>query len=146
MLEAKNKDCTGPSSKTDSVACEVQHLQNRVTGSTHGGTEEHSQCGGNTDPPTSNRNSQNEDSEGVPRVVSARANDQKGQSLCDLGGQTVKMDAAWRRHAANVRVHIRDLGMKFAGGRTPSKVMDYRKVVDKVTESKATQLKNRPGR
>ncbi|XP_019716229.1 uncharacterized protein LOC109510390 isoform X2 [Hippocampus comes] len=151
MLEAKNN--TGPSSKTDSVACEVQHLQNRITVSTHCGTEEHSQCGENTDVHMRNRNSQNEDSEGVPQVVgealqkvSTRAIDQKCRSLRDLSGQTVKMDAAWRRHLANVRVHIRDLGMKFAGGRTPSNVMDYRKVVDKVTESKATQLKNQPGR
>ncbi|XP_051910933.1 BCL-6 corepressor-like isoform X2 [Hippocampus zosterae] len=136
-LEAKNNKNSGPSSKTDSVACEVQHLQNRVTVSTHCGSEEHSQCGEITDAHASNRNSQNEDGE-----VVGEAFDQKRPSLHDLSGQTVKMDAAWRRHLANVRVHIRDLGMEFAAGRTASNVMDSRKV----TESKATQLKNQPGR
>lgn len=35
-------------------------------------------------------------------------------SFCDLsqGGKTIKMDAAWPRNLGNVRVHIRDLGMK----------------------------------
>ncbi|XP_056287273.1 polycystic kidney disease protein 1-like 3 [Pseudoliparis swirei] len=32
------------------------------------------------------------------------------------GGKTIKMDAAWQRNLGNVRVHIRDLGLKVGGG------------------------------
>ncbi|XP_054480143.1 BCL-6 corepressor-like [Anoplopoma fimbria] len=32
------------------------------------------------------------------------------------GGKTIKMDAAWQRNLGNVRVHIRDLGIKVGGG------------------------------
>ncbi|XP_042260261.1 BCL-6 corepressor-like [Thunnus maccoyii] len=41
------------------------------------------------------------------------------RDACDTqsqGGKTIKMDAAWQRNLGNVRVHIRDLGMKVGGG------------------------------
>lgn len=41
------------------------------------------------------------------------------RDACDAqsqGGKTIKMDAAWQRNLGNVRVHIRDLGMKVGGG------------------------------
>lgn len=34
----------------------------------------------------------------------------------DQDGKSIKMDAAWQRNLGNVRVHIRDLGMKVGGG------------------------------
>lgn len=41
-------------------------------------------------------------------------------SFCDLGqgAKTIKLDPAWQRSLGNVRVHIRDLGLKVVGGTT----------------------------
>lgn len=38
------------------------------------------------------------------------------RDFCDQGGKAIKMDPAWQRNLGNVRVHIRDLGMKVGGG------------------------------
>ncbi|XP_077370429.1 uncharacterized protein LOC144014430 [Festucalex cinctus] len=153
MLEAKNKDCASPASKTDFGVWEVQHLQNRVPVSINCATKENLQCGEISENTERNHNSRNEDSEGVTEVVregfkkvSGCTTEQKCQTLRVRNGLTVRMDAAWRRNLANVRVHIRDLGIKFTRGLTSSNVMDYRKVVDKITENKVTQLKNQLGR
>ncbi|XP_061128351.1 uncharacterized protein LOC133150075 isoform X2 [Syngnathus typhle] len=128
----------------DSAVREVQHLQNGVAMSTNCGTEENMQCGalsGNTGV----NNSRSEDNKRVRKVMaeglkklSSCATEQNCQTLRDGSGHTVKMDAAWRRHLANVRVHIRDLGVTFAVGRNPSNV----KVVDKVAETKPTAQKS----
>lgn len=55
--------------------------------------------------------------QGIKRV--SGTNTAPKREACDTqshGGKTIKMDAAWQRNLGNVRVHIRDLGMKVAGG------------------------------
>lgn len=64
------------------------------------------------------------------------------RDACDTqnqGGKTIKMDAAWQRNLGNVRVHIRDLGMKVGGGTIRS---DMKKEPGKVA-GKGARVKSR---
>lgn len=63
-------------------------------------------------------------------------------SFCDLGqgAKSIKLDPAWQRSLGNVRVHIRDLGMKVVGGTTIQR--DLKKEQGKVS-AKAVRAKTR---
>lgn len=63
-------------------------------------------------------------------------------SFCDLGqaAKSIKWDPAWQRSLGNVRVHIRDLGMKVVGGTTIQR--DLTKEQGKVS-AKAVRAKTR---
>ncbi|XP_035802395.2 BCL-6 corepressor-like isoform X1 [Amphiprion ocellaris] len=51
-----------------------------------------------------------------------RGDTKRSASPCDgLGAKGLKLDAAWRRNMADVRVHIRDLGLKVGSIRTDLK-------------------------
>lgn len=56
----------------------------------------------------------------------------------DLGAKSLKLDPAWQRSLGNVRVHIRDLGMKVVGGTTIHRDLkkDQGKVGAKVVRAK----------
>lgn len=54
--------------------------------------------------------------QGIKRVSGSGTAPKRDANFCDQGGKTIKMDPAWQRNLGNVRVHIRDLGMKVGGG------------------------------
>lgn len=56
--------------------------------------------------------------QGIKRASATSTAPKREANFCDQGqvGKTIKMDAAWQRNLGNVRVHIRDLGMKVGGG------------------------------
>ncbi|XP_070787021.1 BCL-6 corepressor-like [Enoplosus armatus] len=57
--------------------------------------------------------------QGIKRVGGTSTVPKREANSCDnqgQGGKIIKMDAAWQRNLGNVRVHIRDLGMKVGGG------------------------------
>lgn len=54
--------------------------------------------------------------QGIKRVGGTSTAPKGEANFCDQGGKTIKMDPAWQRNLGNVRVHIRDLGMKVGGG------------------------------
>ncbi|KAM9334319.1 BCL-6 corepressor-like [Symphorus nematophorus] len=60
------------------------------------------------------------ESQGVKRAGGTGTAPKREASSCDNqgqgGGKMIKMDAAWQRNLGNVRVHIRDLGMKVGAG------------------------------
>lgn len=58
----------------------------------------------------------------------------------DKGAKTIKMDATWQKNLGNVRVHIRDLGMKVVRGNTIQK--DAKKEQGTVT-GKSVRAKTR---
>ncbi|GAA6217310.1 BCL-6 corepressor-like [Lates japonicus] len=55
--------------------------------------------------------------QGIKKVGGTSTAPKREATSCDTqGGKTIKMDAAWQRNLGNVRVHIRDLGMKVGAG------------------------------
>ncbi|XP_058477628.1 BCL-6 corepressor-like [Solea solea] len=72
--------------------------------------------------------------QGIKRAGGSGVAPKTEVSFCDShGGKTIKMDAAWQRNLASVRVHIRDLGIK-AGGITLHR--DLKAEQDKVVEKR----------
>ncbi|XP_039998538.1 BCL-6 corepressor-like [Xiphias gladius] len=54
---------------------------------------------------------------GIKSVGGNSTTPKREANSCDTqGGKAMKMDTAWQRNLGNVRVHIRDLGMKVGGG------------------------------
>lgn len=56
--------------------------------------------------------------QGVKRAGATSPTPKREASICDPDQivKTIKLDAAWQRNLGNVRVHIRDLGLKVGGG------------------------------
>lgn len=79
--------------------------------------------------------------QGIKKAGGAGTTPKRESSFCDQsqGAKTIKMDAAWPMNLGNVRVHIRDLGMKFGGG---SIQRDVKKEQGK-TAGKGTRAKTR---
>ncbi|XP_077585366.1 uncharacterized protein LOC144205120 [Stigmatopora nigra] len=143
MLEAKNKNGSHPHLKTDSGEWEELHLQHKGTVNTYCSTEENLQSGDitrNVDANEKKSHTGNEDDKVVPKTVGEEyQKSNRGDSKHKRQGS--HHHDAWRRSLANVRVHIRDLGIQFAGGLTQSSVMDYKKFAQEVNESKRTPQK-----
>lgn len=78
----------------------------------------------------------------IKRTGSNATATKREASFCDLGqgAKTIKLDPAWQRSLGNVRVHIRDLGMKVVGGTTIQR--DLKKEQGKVS-AKAVRAKTR---
>lgn len=76
---------------------------------------------------------------GIKKPGGAATTPKRESSFCDPSqvAKTIKMDAAWPRNLGNVRVHIRDLGMKFGGGSIQRDVKkEQAKTTVKVTRAK----------
>ncbi|XP_077462512.1 uncharacterized protein LOC144078192 isoform X2 [Stigmatopora argus] len=143
MLEAKNKNGIHPHLKTDSGVWEERHLQHKGTVNTYCSTEENLQSGDitrNADANEKKSHTGNEDNKVVPETV-GEGYQKASRSDSKHKRQGSHHHDAWRRNLANVRVHIRDLGIQFAGALTRSSVMDYKKFAQEVNESKRTQQK-----
>ncbi|KAK2857225.1 hypothetical protein Q5P01_005960 [Channa striata] len=55
--------------------------------------------------------------QGIKRLnVTSSAPKGEASSSITQGGKTIKVDSAWQRNLGNVRVHVRDVGMKVGGG------------------------------
>lgn len=78
----------------------------------------------------------------IKRTGSIGTATKREASFCDLsqGAKSIKLDPAWQRSLGNVRVHIRDLGMKVVGGTTIQR--DLKKEQGKVS-AKAIRAKTR---
>lgn len=80
--------------------------------------------------------------QGIKQIGGNSPATKREASFCDLGqgAKTIKVDPAWQRSLGNVRVHIRDLGMKVVGGTTIQR--DLKKEQGKVS-GKAVRAKAR---
>lgn len=80
--------------------------------------------------------------QGIKKISGNGATTKREASFCDLGqaAKTIRVDPAWQRSLGNVRVHIRDLGMKVLGGTTIHR--DLKKEQGKVS-GKAIRAKTR---
>lgn len=80
--------------------------------------------------------------QGIKQIGGNSPATKREANFCDLGqgAKTIKVDPAWQRSLGNVRVHIRDLGMKVVGGTTIQR--DLKKEQGKVS-GKAVRAKAR---
>lgn len=100
-------DSTNPGSSIDGSAWETQRLRNKNAGTTSPGK------------PNAPVDANTWERQGIKRVACNSTAPKKDANSCEnqgQGGKTIKMDAAWQRNLGNVRVHIRDLGMRVGGG------------------------------
>lgn len=95
-----------------------------------------------TDPPKSSVDVRKWEQQGMKQIGGNSPATKREASFCDLGqgAKTIKVDPAWQRSLGNVRVHIRDLGLKVVGGTTIQR--DLKKEPGKVS-GKATRAKAR---
>lgn len=82
------------------------------------------------------------DQQGIKQIGGSSPATKREACFCDLGqgAKTIKVDPAWQRSLGNVRVHIRDLGLKVVGGTTIQR--DLKKEQGKVS-GKAVRAKAR---
>ncbi|XP_076579509.1 BCL-6 corepressor-like [Chaetodon auriga] len=100
-------DSTNPGSSIDGSVWEPQRLRSKNAGIT------------SPVKPNATVDANMWECQGTKRVACNSAAPKEEANSCDnqgQGGKTIKVDAAWQRNLGNVRVHIRDLGMKVAGG------------------------------
>lgn len=126
--QTKTLDATKP--LADGRVRETQRLRSKTSGS--------------TDPAKSNATvdvSKWKQQE-IKRTAGNSTAAKRETSFCDLGqgAKTFKLDPAWQKSLGNVRVHIRDLGMKVVGGTTIQR--DVKKEPGKVS-AKAVRAKTR---
>lgn len=92
-------DSTNRGPSVDAAVCETQRLRSKTAGITSP-----------VSVPATDANAW--ERQGVKRAGGTTTT----SSTDAHGGKTVKMDAAWQRNLGNLRVHIRDLGLKVGGG------------------------------
>lgn len=98
-------DCTSPGSLVDGSMWEPQRLRSKNTTITSPAK------------PDARVDANTWEHQGTKRLGGNNTAYKREAKSCDTqGGKTTKMDATWQRSLGNVRVHIRDLGMKVGGG------------------------------
>lgn len=99
-------DSTNPGASVDGRVWESQRLRSKNAGITSPAK------------PNTTVDVRKWERQGIKRVGGTSTAPKREANFCDQGqgGKTIKLDPAWQRNLGNVRVHIRDLGMKVGGG------------------------------